>query len=63
MSVLFFFPQLKRLYTQLDIGVRFAGLSFNVVECKTEVGMRPLAGGGLAEAPTVPGPLCVLFLW
>lgn len=30
--------QLKRLYNHLDIGVRFAGLSFNVVECSTQVG-------------------------
>ncbi|CAM9838191.1 unnamed protein product [Scytosiphon promiscuus] len=28
--------RLKRLYNQLDIGIRFAGLSFNVVECSTE---------------------------
>lgn len=29
--------KLKRLYNQLDIGVRFAGLSFNIVECSAEV--------------------------
>lgn len=29
--------QLKRLYNHLDIGVRFAGLSFNVVECSPQV--------------------------
>ncbi|CAN0032080.1 unnamed protein product, partial [Ectocarpus fasciculatus] len=28
--------RLKRLYNQLDIGVRFSGLSFNIVECSTE---------------------------
>lgn len=32
-----FLVQLKRLYNQLDIGVRFSGLSFNIVECSTEV--------------------------
>lgn len=38
------FFQLKRLYNHLDIGVRFAGLSFNVVECSTHV--SDAAGGG-----------------